>query len=194
VVPVFSSTRYVNNWEARLVGRARQGAGAANQSAGQKENVLGKSAACALARTASGAPVFQPILPKQPEWQPVAARLQPPIFPDNPLVLDGLYTLYLNSEKASELRASQVEALRAWLYSGGHLIVAVEQISDVNGVPWLRNLFPCDLTGKRAVERHPELQEWCAPLTQSRLRRTMPPRHQRAACQENQAAAHGEAG
>src|SRR5205814_1008831 len=94
------------------------------------------------------------------EWQPAAARLQSAIFPNNPLVLEGLDALYLNSEKATELRDSQVEALLAWLHAGGHLIVAVEQISDVSSVPWLKNLFPCELRDIQPVPRHAELQAW----------------------------------
>jgi hypothetical protein len=48
----------------------------------------------------------------------------------------------------------------AWLHAGGHLIVAVEQISDVTAVPWLKNLLPCELKDIQTVPRHPELQSW----------------------------------
>jgi hypothetical protein len=76
--------------------------------------------------------------------QPSAARLLPTIFPDNPLVLEGMTALYLNSAKAAELRLrepNQVDALYRWLNAGGHLIVGVEQISDVASTPWLDQLF-----------------------------------------------------
>ena len=69
-------------------------------------------------------------------------------------------TIYLNSEKATELNENQVNALLAWLNAGGHLIVGVEQITDVNATPWLRSIVPCDLTDVRPVTSHAELQEW----------------------------------
>ena len=69
-------------------------------------------------------------------------------------------TLYLNSEKASEINVNQLNALLAWLNNGGHLIIAVEQISDVNATPWLRNLVPCELTDVRSLSSHAELQGW----------------------------------
>ena len=37
------------------------------------------------------------------------------IFPDNPVVLEGMDCLYLNSEKALDLKVAQVNALFAWL-------------------------------------------------------------------------------
>jgi hypothetical protein len=123
----------------------------------------------------------------------MAARFQSTILPNNPLVLEGLSAFYLNSEKAVELRDSQVEALMAWLNSGGHLIVAVEQISDVTSVPWLKNIFPCDLRDIQPVPKHPELQAWVKsaivasaanaslndPSGQMRQRYGIPPSQQR---------------
>ena len=94
-------------------------------------------------------------------WYALAsARFQPSIFPDNPLVLEGLDSLYLSSEVASELRVSQVNALLGWLNAGGHLIVSVEQISDVTAAPWLRDILPCDPKEFRVLKGHSELQEW----------------------------------
>src|SRR6185295_10767717 len=43
---------------------------------------------------------------------------------------------------------------------GGHLIVGVEQPSDINANPWLRALLPCDLTGLATVTAKQELQAW----------------------------------
>ena len=54
----------------------------------------------------------------------------------------------------------QVNALLAWLHGGGHLIVGVEQISDITATPWLRSVLPCELNDMRTVQGHPELQEW----------------------------------
>ena len=94
------------------------------------------------------------------EIQPVTARLQTTLVPDNPLVLDGLTALYLNSEKALELSANQVEAVLGWLHGGGHLIIAVEELGDVNSVPWLKALVPLDLNDVRTVAGHGDLQQW----------------------------------
>ena len=119
----------------------------------------------ALARTPSGTPVIRPILPQDAALQPAAARLLPSIFPDNPVVLEGMDCLYLNSEKALDLKVGQVNALLAWLNAGGHLIVGVEQISDISATPWLRDVLPCELKDMRAVQGHPELQEWLRSAT-----------------------------
>ena len=59
-----------------------------------------------------------------------------------------------------ELQVGQVNALMAWLHGGGHLIVGVEQISDIAATPWLRSVLPCELNDFRALQGHPELQEW----------------------------------
>jgi hypothetical protein len=75
-----------------------------------------------------------------------AARLQAETFPDNPLAMESIDLLYLNSAKALELKEPQAQALLAWLQNGGHLVVGVEQISDITGNPWLRDLMPCELT------------------------------------------------
>src|SRR6185436_2727600 len=88
------------------------------------------------------------------------ARLQPALFPDSPIALEGLDALYLNSERALELKVPQVKALLAWLYGGGHLIVSVEQIIHVNGNEWLRQLLPCELTSMATVQNHASLQQW----------------------------------
>ena len=160
VLPVFSTARGYSRWDVRLLdehGRVR-----AEQSGIQPRKQMAADAPLigALARTVGGTPVIRPILPNSADLQPTAARLQPSIFPDNPIVLAGLEAIYLNSEKAPDLNVGQVNALLAWVHGGGHLIVAVEQISDITATAWLRNLLPVDLQGIQAVERHPELQAW----------------------------------
>ena len=55
---------------------------------------------------------------------------------------------------------NQVDALAAWLYGGGHLIIAVEQINDITAIPWLRNLFPVEITEIKNVPQHIEFQKW----------------------------------
>jgi hypothetical protein len=85
------------------------------------------------------------------------------VFPDNPLALEGLDTLYLNSERAMDLKANQVGPLLAWLHGGGHLIVGLEQINHLSGPgEWLKQLLPCDVTGMTTIASLGELQTWTA--------------------------------
>ena len=165
VIPVFSTARGYSRWDVRLLDergrvRAEQMGIPPRKQMASNVPLIG-----ALARTAGGAPVIRPILPTAAELQPASARLQPSIFPDNPLVLDGMESIYLNSEKAPELKVAQANALLDWLNAGGHLIVAVEQISDITATPWLRNLFPFDIKDIQPVQRHPELQQWLQSAT-----------------------------
>jgi len=68
-----------------------------------KQVASGTPVVGALARTAGGTPTLKSIL-LNIRIAPAAARLQVPIFPDNPLVLEGMDSLYLSSEKAADLR------------------------------------------------------------------------------------------
>src|SRR5690606_38652015 len=61
---------------------------------------------------------------------------------------------------APELRVNQVTALLAWVRGGGHLIVAAEQISDINGTPWLKQFLPADLSDARNIRLGQELIAW----------------------------------
>jgi hypothetical protein len=162
-IPVFSSSRAWSSWDVKLLderGRVR-----AEHLALQPRRKIASEAPLlgALTRTPSGVPMFRP-LPAQSggsELQPVSARFQPTIFPDNPLVLEGMGSIYLNSSQAGEIKQlNQVNALYGWLNAGGHLIVGVEQISDISSTPWLKGLFPCELKEIRTIQSHPELQDW----------------------------------
>jgi hypothetical protein len=160
VIPVFSTAGNLGGWDVRLMddrGKVR-----AEQTGlrAKRQLASGTPLVGAVVRTPAGTPTFRPILPQQAELQPAAARLLPSIFPDNPVVLEGLSCLYLSSEKAADLTVNQVKALFAWLNGGGPLIVGVEQISEITATPWLRNLLPCALNDIRTVQSHPELQEW----------------------------------
>jgi hypothetical protein len=165
-IPLFSTTRGFNtSWDVRLLDergkvRAEQTGLRANRTISLRAPLVG-----ALARAPSGAPVLRSILPQSPELQPTTARLQAAIFPDNPLVLESLRALYLNSERAADLRETQVQALFSWLNAGGHLIVAIEQINDVTASPWLKNLLPCEVNDIKQVQRHHELHEWLSSAT-----------------------------
>ena len=165
VIPVFSTTRSFGGWDVRLLDE--RGKVRAEQTGLQAKRPLasGTPLLGAVVRTPAGTPTFRPILPQQAELQPAAARLLPSIFPDNPVVLEGLSCLYLSSEKAADLTVNQVKALFAWLNGGGHLIVGVEQISEITASPWLRNVLPCALNDIQAVQSHPELQQWLQSAT-----------------------------
>jgi hypothetical protein len=167
VIPVFSTARGYSGWEVRLLDE--RGHVRAEQTGLRPRRQLAAGAPLigALARTAGGTPAIRPIVAAPAQWQsawaemqPASARLQTSIFPDNPLVLEGMAALYLNSERALDLNVSQVNALLDWLYAGGHLIVAVEQISEVTATPWLKNLVPFEFKDIEAVPRHPEFQQW----------------------------------
>jgi hypothetical protein len=161
VVPMFAGSRAMNtSWEARLLderGRVR-----AEQTGLRPRKVLGPGTPLlgAIPRTPNGTPVIRPILSQDKDLQPFTARLLPTIFPDNPLTLEGMSSLYVNSEKASELGVNQVNALLGWLNAGGHLIVGVEQPSDVTSSPWLKSLVPCELRDSQTVPVHGALDAW----------------------------------
>lgn len=156
VIPIFSSG---TTWNARLVdshGDVR----AEQNSQNVKVMAHHLPLVAALARTVGGMPVFPETANSQWGSRYVAARLQSALFPDNPLTLEGIDMLYLSSEKAADLNIGQVTALEAWLQDGGHLVVGIEQIGDVTGTPWLKEMLPCDLTTTANVAVHDSLQDW----------------------------------
>jgi len=160
VIPVFSTTRGYSSWDVRLLDErgkthAEQLGQRPRRQVAKEVPILG-----ALTRTAGGTPVIRPVMAQQAEAQPIAARLLPQIFPDNPLVLEGMECLYLSSERVPELTANQAGALVRWVHAGGHLIVGVEQVSEVIGTPWIKEIFPCDLKEMRTITSHPEFQSW----------------------------------
>jgi hypothetical protein len=157
ILPVFSAQRYNASWDARLLDekghvRAEQQGLRVRRQLAWRVPLLG-----AVSRAA---PALPEIKSRQNETQPIVARLQPGLFPDNPLALDGLDTLYLSSERALELKAGQVTAIVAWMHAGGRLIVGVEQANHVIGNEWLRKLLPCEISGLTTLSDHGELQEW----------------------------------
>jgi hypothetical protein len=160
VIPMFASTRGYTSWDARLLDDRGKVRSEQLNLRPRQQLARGTPLMGALSRTAGGAPTLKTVLVQSPEMQPTAARLLPTIFPDNPIVLEGMGSLYLNSERATDLTVSQVNALLAWLHEGGHLIIAVEQPSDITSSPWLKGVFPCDVRDLRPVSRHPELQDW----------------------------------
>jgi hypothetical protein len=160
VIPVFAAARGFGSWDVRLLDERGKVRGEQRGVQARRSIASGTPLLGALVRTPAGMPALRPVLSPDAGLQPAAARLLPSIFPDNPVVLEGLRCLYLNSEKALDLKVGQVNALLAWLHGGGHLVVGVEQIADIAATPWLRGVLPCELNDMHTVSAHPELQEW----------------------------------
>ncbi|PWU10975.1 MAG: hypothetical protein C5B50_24175 [Verrucomicrobia bacterium] len=157
VIPIFTTARNFG-WDARLLDEhGRVHAEEINKSP-QKQIAAITPLVGSMPRTPGGAPAIRPILPKEPRLQPASTRLL--LFPDNPLVLEGMSCLYLSSERALELKSEQINALVQWINAGGHLIVGVEQVTDIEGTPWLKSLLPFDAADMKPVHSHPELQAW----------------------------------
>jgi len=160
ILPVFYDGSYGSGWNVRLLNaKGRVAAERLNLAARKKikpESVLLGS----ISRNGVWSPPLQPLKTKQQDVAPVAARILPTLLPANPIVLSGLDALYLNSERVTALRLAQLEAIEQWVRAGGHLIVGVEAISDVNASPWLRALVPARLSGVTSIQAHSELQDW----------------------------------
>ncbi len=159
-LPVFANGRYRSSWDIRLVdgsGRVRK---ESLNVAPRRQIPSGVPLMGAMPRKPLGLPEMGKIKNPDSSLQPLVARLLPNTFPENPIELEGLSSIYLNSEVAATLSALQVEALLGWLNQGGHLIIAVEEIADVNTLPWLRSIVPMDLAEVQSVASHSELQDW----------------------------------
>src|SRR5262245_13423191 len=157
-VPIFATGGRFDQWNVRLVderGRTRAERSAQSKPMAWEGFLLG-----AVPRSFAGAPALPDTNTRRPEMKPQVARIQAEIFPDNPIALEGLNALYLNSEKAIALKVNQVGALLAWIHEGGHLILAVEQITDVNATPWLQQLLPCDLREAVNLAIDEDVQRW----------------------------------
>src|SRR5579872_644447 len=157
VIPVFSTP---HPWNVRLLDE--RGKVRSEQVAMTIRRTIERNLplVAAVTRNVAGVPVFPESKGRYQSYQLLAARLQPALFPDNPLALEGVDMLYLNSEKALELSLTQASAIMAWLQHGGHLVVGVEQISDISGNRWLKDLMPCDLTSMTSLSDHGQLQTW----------------------------------
>lgn len=160
VVPMFASGgRNTGQWDARLLDAGRkvraERQGIQVRSLDWQTVMLG-----ALPRSFAGTPAFPKIKAARPELQPAVVRFQPEQFPDNPIALEGLDALYINSEKIITLPAPQLEALLAWVRGGGHLILAVEQVSDVSGTPWLQQFLPVAVSGVRNAQVDQGIVTW----------------------------------
>lgn len=162
VIPMFASgARYNTTWNGRLLdtrGKVIQGAERLNlptKVVAWESTILG-----AVPRNFGGSPVLPDVSQTRQHMKPEVARMTYEQFPDNPIALEGMNVLYLNSEKAPDLRVPQVTALLAWVRGGGHLIVAAEQLSDINGTPWLKQFLPMDLTDTRNLKIDEDVINW----------------------------------
>lgn len=114
----------------------------------------------------AGMPTFPDVGNKQNlnELQPRAVRLdlgqRLESFPENPIALEGLNAIYLNTTRALDLKDPQVEALLAWVHAGGHLIVAIDQPSDVSATAWLKDALPATVGGLSNRPLNGELHRW----------------------------------
>ncbi|HWD20393.1 MAG TPA: hypothetical protein VHB20_14050 [Verrucomicrobiae bacterium] len=157
-LPVFSSG---NTWDVRLVDESGKTLSEQTMQRAFKPALRGFPIIASLAHSVSGMPVFPDVITRQGAAAKFsAARLQTAFFSDNPLALEGINMLYLNSSKALELTVPQVTALVAWVEHGGRLVVGVDQPTDVNATPWLRNLLPCTLNSMTEVAAGASLKAW----------------------------------
>ena len=160
VLPMFAGGERFNvQWTARLVderGRVHAERQGLQPKIMAWEGILMGS----LSRSFAGMPALPDARQNRQELKPQVARLLVEQFPDNSIALEGLDVLYLNSEKALELKVNQVRALLAWVLGGGHLIVGIEQLTDVNATPWLQQLLPCELNNVVNLTADDDFQQW----------------------------------
>lgn len=159
VIPVFPTTAGPGGWEARLLDA--DGNVVAERTPIQPKRVpthlplLG-----ALPRSFGGLPTFPRGEKISPSLETAVARLQEEYLPANPIALQGMSALYLNSESATRLRPEQVDAILTWVFGGGHLIVGIEQPGDVNGLPWLAGILPFQPESIVEVPADTTLHDW----------------------------------
>src|SRR5216110_1952877 len=161
VLPAFTGTGAYSTWDARLIDERRK---VRAEKTGLRPRGLASESILvgAVPRTFGGLPKFPELKNNnnRSPMQPVVARLPVEQFPDDPTALESLDAIYLNSEKALEMKVSQAAALLAWVHQGGHLILGVEQPSDVNANSWLRPLLPCELINVSSLKTSREIVQW----------------------------------
>jgi hypothetical protein len=162
VIPVYAGSR---NPEWRVVLRDGRGKVRAEHTT-QSFRVLQAEVPllAAMPRSSASMPVFVDPRDRNADLKPTAVRLQPELFPDNPISLQGMSALYLNTERALALRPPQVDALLTWVESGGQLIIGIDQIGQVSATPWLAQLVPAQLETVQSLPVGPALSQWCLDL------------------------------
>ena len=150
-IPVFAHGGRTANWRVRVVdenGKVR----ASNDNLAVTV-VSGQTAVFgAVAQSPSGAPSFPKIAVDRREYQPVVEVFSRTTFPIGVLELEGLNGIYVNSSRLVDFSPPQIDALAAWFESGGHLILAVDQPSDLAAAPWLRRFLPVNISSVENVE------------------------------------------
>jgi len=158
--PMFAGSRYAS-WDARLLDTRGQVRATREdlrtRDLGWETYLLG-----GLPNSFGGLPAFPQAKHNRPEQQPTVARLSVEQFPENPIALEGLNALYLNSAKAPDFKVTQAQALVTWVQAGGHLIVAPDQITDITGTPWLASLLPVEFNAVVPRRSGGILQNWIA--------------------------------
>jgi hypothetical protein len=159
VIPSFCSSGSGGAVNARLLdasGKVRA------ERPGQPPNVVAWESVLlgSLAVLSQGGPALPEIDTTRSEMQPKAARIQTEFFPDNPIALEGLSALYLNSARALDLKEPQVDALQSWVHSGGHLIVAIDQAADLTTATWLKSLLPASVGAVGSQQVGGSLTRW----------------------------------
>lgn len=161
-IPVFTAIRYSGDTVRLLDERGKI---LAEPNFISSQGGVGRPVLGFLSRASAGVPSIPQAKSKNVEVQPLAVRLQAEFFPDNPLVLDGIPSMYLNSERAMNLTQPQYTALLAWIQHGGNLILGCEQIADLTSRDWIRSLLPFDPASTVTVDSHGQLQQWIREYT-----------------------------
>lgn len=164
VVPMFASgARFNTTWNGRLLdarGRKLQADGTERTGLPTKVVAWESTILGAVPRNFGGSPVLPDVSQNRQQVKPEVARFTVEQVPDNPIALEGMNVFYLNSEKAPDLKLPQVTALLAWVRGGGHLIVAAEQLTDINGTPWLKQFVPMELADTRNLKVDEDVINW----------------------------------
>lgn len=146
----FCSTIYSAECQARLVSAAGGGS-PRDPVVASPWRVLGRDVPWALVVGRSFPSSLGTWGPPQDFTSPHWTSIRPGELPESPLLWEAVDGLYLSSERARELSAGQVDALRAWLCRGGHLMVGLAEAQDLDYVPWLRELLPVEVVGMLSV-------------------------------------------
>ena len=167
-VPLYCTSRYRVSVDARLLNER-------HRIIAERPNVEARTVVdwqspliASLSRTHGGAASLPEGVGKNSVMRPAATHLSPDLFPDNPLALESISTLYLHSSRAAELKVPQVNALLAWIHNGGHLVLGVEQPGDVNGVAWLQSFLPCVIGDVTTRKDHSALHQWVTARSEQR--------------------------
>ena len=171
MIPAFNAGGGLSSWEGRLFDASgelvAESLGVRVKEVAWESVLMGT-----LSRTFVGAPQFPSLQQTGSIMQPETGRIQPEQFPDNPIALEGLVSLYLNSEQALKLTGPQARSLTRWIEGGGHLILAIEQPVDVSATDWLVSLSPLVPISASQVATGAALRDWLVDGSPDRV----PPR------------------